>query len=177
MPAVHLGFHLGRRDAVGEQFVLAPQELQGVRGERLDLHRDHVLGLGHRRGHQLIGQRRSLGDDRLADVQGLAVQPDRGAVGDLDEHVRPDSVHDRDARLEQQLGAEVGVTPGNADRDVDHGGDLPPDQLLGADPVQVGMIDNGDLAGIEPLGDVLRPAIHPGHSDDAGQRLLGLTPR
>jgi len=51
------------------------------------------------------GQRRSLGDDRLADVQGLLVQPDRGAVGDLDEHVLSHSVHDRDARLEQQLAA------------------------------------------------------------------------
>jgi len=37
---------------------------------------------------------------------------------------------------------------------------LPPDQILGADPVQVGMIDDGDLAGIEALGDVLRLTVY-----------------
>jgi hypothetical protein len=82
--------------------------------------------------------------------------------------VLPGAVDHRDTRLEQQLRAQVGVTPGNADRGVDHGRDLAPDQFLGAHAVQVGVVDNGDLAGVEALGDVLRPAIHARDSHNAG---------
>jgi hypothetical protein len=157
-----------RPDAVGEQGVLAPQELQRVRGERFDLHGHQGPGLGHGRLDRLLGQRRPLGDNLVAEVQRLLVQPDHRAVGDLDHHVRAAPINDRDARVEQQLRAEVRVPAGDAHRGVDDRRDLPPDQLLGADPVQVGMIDDGDLARIEPTGDDLRPAVHARDGDDAG---------
>src|SRR5690349_9236901 len=64
--------------------------------------------------------------------------------------------------------SQVGVTPGNADRGVDDGRDLAPDQFLGAHAVQVGVVDDGDLAGVEALGDVLRPAIYARDSHNAG---------
>jgi len=159
----------------GEQLVLAPEELERVRGERLDLHPDHGPGLGHRRLHQVLSQRCALGHHGVAEVEGLLIEPDDGTVRDLDQHVLPDPVDDRDARVEQQLRAEVGVTPGDADRGVDHGRDLAPDKLLGAHPVQVGVVDDGDLAGAEALGDVLRPLVDARDSHDPG-RLPSLTP-
>jgi hypothetical protein len=38
------------------------------------------------------------------------------------------------------------------------------------------MIDDGDLAGAQPLGDVFGPAIDASHGDNAG-RFPSLTPR
>ena len=53
------------------------------------------------------------------------------------------------------------------------------DQRLGADPVEVGVVDDGDVAGAQPLGEVLGALVHPRRRSDAGQvpdlfrRILG----
>ena len=95
-------------------------------------------------------------------VQGLAVQPDDHPFPDPGEQVGPGLVDQRDARLQQQLRPVVRVAPADARGRVHHRGDLAADQRVSADPVQVSVIDDGDIAGAEPLGQVLRPAVHPG---------------
>ena len=83
-----------------------------------------------------------------------------------------DVVEQRDAGVDQDLGAEVGIAAGDARRGVDDGGDPAADQRVGADPVDVDVVDDGDVAGAQPLGEVLRAAVEPDGAGDAGPRLL-----
>ena len=39
-------------------------------------------------------------------------------------------------------------------------------QRFGADPVQVDVVDDGDLARPQPLGEILRPSVEPHHAAD-----------
>jgi hypothetical protein len=91
------------------------------------------------------------------------------AVPDVLEQVGADVIDERDARVEQQLRAHVRVAPADAHRGVDHRGDLVLDERLRADPVQVGVVDDGDVAGAQPLGEVLGALVHPRRRRDAGQ--------
>ncbi len=93
------------------------------------------------------------------DIQGVAVQPDGLALADLVEHLGADIIDQRDARLDQQLRAEIGVPAADAGGRVDHGRHLQADQRLGADPVQVSVVDDGDLARLQAPGQVLGPVI------------------
>src|ERR1051326_5457634 len=49
------------------------------------------------------------------------------------------------------------------------GGGGGPDERLGADPVQVGVVDDGDVARAQPLGEVLGALVYPRRRRDAGQ--------
>ena len=176
VPAVHVGRQ--RRhvvDAVGEQAVLSAQELQGVGGERVDLARHPGGRLVHRLVEGFLGLQHALGDDRVALVEDVAVEPHQGAVGDPAQHLAADVVDQRDARLEQQPGAEVGVPAGDRPGGVDDGRGTGGDQLVGRHAVQVGVVDHGDVAGREALDQNLGPQVHPGHADEAGRR-IDLTP-
>ena len=102
----------------------------------------------------------------------LPSSADRGALLDGGEHVAADVVEQRDAGADQDLGTEVGIAAGDAGRGVDDGGDLAADERVGADPVDVDVVDDGDVAGAQPLGEVLRAAVQPDGAGDAGARLL-----
>ena len=58
-------------------------------------------------------------------------------------------------------------------RGVDDGGDLAADERVGAHAVDVDVVDDGDVAGAQSLGQVLRAAVQPGGAGDSGPRLLG----
>ena len=58
-------------------------------------------------------------------------------------------------------------------RGVDDRGDLAADEGVGADPVDVDVVDDGDVAGAQPLGEVLRATVQPGGAGLPGARLLG----
>ena len=60
-------------------------------------------------------------------------------------------------------GPDVRVAAGDRRRGVDHRADAGLDERLGRDPVEVGVVDDRDLAGREPLDEVLGPAVDPGH--------------
>ena len=81
------------------------------------------------------------------------------AVGYLLEDIGAHVVDHRDEGLHQQLRPQIGVAPADAGRGVYHGGHPAPDQGLRADPVKVGMIDDRDVAGLQPLGEILGPAV------------------
>ena len=81
---------------------------------------------------------------------------------------RADGVEQRDAGRDEDLGTEVGVAPGDARRGVDHGGEPAGDQRLGADPVEVDVVDDGDVAGPQALGEVLGAPVHAGGTAQPG---------
>ena len=47
--------------------------------------------------------------------------------------------------------------------------DLSPDEALGTHPVQVGVVDDRDLTGSQPLGQVLRPPVDANDTPDLGR--------
>jgi len=110
-------------------------------------------------------------DGLLAHVEGLSVQADDLPLGHLAEHLGTDGVKQWDARLHQQLRPVVGVAPADARGHVHHGRDLPVQQRVGADPVQVLMVDDGDVTWRKPLGEVLGAAVQPCWPAHAGQAL------
>ena len=62
---------------------------------------------------------------------------------------------------------------GDARCHVDDGGDPALDQRLGADPVEVDVVEDGDVAGLQPPGEVLGAAVEAGGAGHAGGGVLG----
>ena len=98
---------------------------------------------------------RPLRDDNIAQIQRPVLQPDLLALTDLLEHIPADVVDQRDAGFNQQLRSQVRVPAADTRHSVHHGRHLAPDQRIRADPVQVIVIDDGNVAGLQALGQVL----------------------
>ena len=73
-------------------------------------------------------------------------------------------------------GPEVRVPAGDAGLGVDDRGRLGGDERLGRDPVEVDVVDDRDVAVVEPTGQARGAAVEPGHPADAGQD-VGATPQ
>ena len=112
------------------------------------------------------------GQQRVAPPQVVADQAQLLTLGDELEHVGADVVDERDPRLGDQQRADVGVAARERRRRVHHGGRGGPDEVLGRHPVDVGVVDDGDVPRAEPLDQVFRPAIGAGgaHDDAAPDR-------
>ena len=88
---------------------------------------------------------RSLDQHRAARAR-RAVAPSREPA----EHLRADVVDQRDPGAGEQLGAEVGVAAGDERRRVHHGhARRASTQRLGGDPVEVEVVDDRDVAGLQ----------------------------
>ena len=74
-----------------------------------------------------------------------------------------------DAGCDDHLGPEVRVAAGDARLGVDDGGRLGRDQRLGGDPVEVDVVDDRDVAGVEPAGQAGGAAVEARDAADAGQ--------
>ncbi len=81
-----------------------------------------------------------------------------------------DVVDQRDAGVHQDAGSQVRVAARDRRDGVDHRRHPGLDQRLGADPVQVGVVDDGDLPGPQSLGEVLGAAVEPHLATDLGGR-------
>ena len=97
--------------------------------------------------------------DRLAvDEDGVALDPDRVALAEPLEDALAEVVEERDAGLDQHLGAEVRVAAGDRRLGVEHRRDADGDQRVGGDPVEVDVVDDRDVARAQPA----RPAAWSG---------------
>jgi hypothetical protein len=103
------------------------------------------------------------------DQQGVAVDGDLIAVAHVPEGVLADRVQQRDARLDQQLRPEIRIPPRDGGLRVDYGPHARRHQRLGGNPVQVDMVDEGDVAGPQPADESLGPAVRPRGADDPGR--------
>ena len=148
---------------------LAIHVLHGVGRERLELRGQPRLRFGHQGGDRLGVLRGALRDRLLTDADGVAVDADLHALLDGGEDLGADVVQQHDAVRDEQIRAEVRVTPGDARLRVDDGGDLGRHERLGRDPVEVDMVDHRDVAGVEPPHESLGSAVQPRHPADAGQ--------
>ena len=76
-----------------------------------------------------------------------------------------DVVEQQDPVLDQPLRPEVGVAAGGRAGGVEHRGRTDPHQCFRGDPVDVDVVDDGDVPRLQALGERLRACVDP---DDAG---------
>ena len=88
------------------------------------------------------------------------------------QHAAADVVDERDARVQQRFGAEVGEPPGDRGRGVDHADHLGGDERLRGAAVEVERVEHGDVARPDPAQQVVGAAVHPGDTGDARQHFM-----
>ena len=145
--ASELGSDLRHAHTVEEQVAVAPQVLHGVGRERLKLDGQAGTRIGHRVLHcfdRLLLPRR---DHAIAGVQGAFVEPDDVAVANLGEHAGSDTIEERYAVGDQNLRPEVGIAAADARCGVDDCGNAALDERLSRQPVDIDVVDDGDVAG------------------------------
>jgi hypothetical protein len=105
-------------------------------------------------------------DRRFVAAENLvALDPDDVALAQPLEQLLAELVDQRDTGLDEHLGAEVRVTTGDRRLGVEHGGDADGHQRVGGDPVDVDVVDHGDVAGPQPPD---QPLGAPVKTDGAG---------
>ena len=84
------------------------------------------------------------------------------------EQVRARRVDEADARAHELERAGVRKAAGARGRDVDDGPHAGVDELLGRDAVEIDVVDDREVAGPQPLDEILRPPAEPGGAGDLG---------
>ena len=162
--------HVDGRDAdpVEQQRPLLAHELRGVGGERLELVGEARLGLDERVGDGLDVLSEAAGELELPGVDDAFVQADPAAVFDLVQGLGADVVDQRDAGVDEDLRPEVGETPGDRRRRVDDTDDPGGDERVGGGPVEVDLVEHGDLARLDAPHEGVGTAVDAGRARDAG---------
>ena len=172
-PVRERGAGPGDAPAVQEQVLLAAEELAGVVREARQVGRHALAGLRHLGGDLRGVEHRAGGDGDVVDVQHPLVQAHRDAVLDRRQHLGAGAVDEHDPGGHQYLGAEGGVAAGDHRRRVDHGGHAGVDELVGAGPVEVEVVEHGDVTGLQPGHEGVGTPLHAGGADQPGRRRLG----
>ena len=169
LAAGQVDLHVRHADAVEQHRALAPHELDGVGGEGLELVGQPRLGLDQRVGHGVGGLRDTLGEHLLARVENAVVQAHPGAVLDGMQDLGADRVDQRDAGVDEDLRPQVGEAPGDRGSGVDDRGHVRGDQRVGGRPVQVDLVEHGDVAGPQPPQQRAGVPVDPRDTGDPGQ--------
>ena len=159
-------------DAVEQQRALAAHELGGVDGERLELGAEPGTRLEHRRGDGLGGLRGAVARPTFSPMQTVSPST-RTLVPSLiaREDLGADVVDQQDAARDQHLRAEVRIAAGDARLGVDHHGRPGRGERLGGHPVQVDVVDDRDVAGVQPAGEAGGAAVQARDAADARKDL------
>ena len=165
-PAGQIMVQLGETGAAEQEVSLLVHVLEGVAGEALEPVAERPLRGVHRAQDRVAALPQPDGDETVADVDPVPVQAQAIPLVHLVEQQWPHGVDERHAGLGEDQRPEVRVAA--ADRrcgvhDPAHSG---VHEALGGHPVEVLVVDHGDVAGPQPLHEILRPAI------DAGDTLL-----
>ena len=170
MPAAELRLDRRQLDRLERQLRLALDVLEGVHGEPLELAADR----GARRVHgglDLVGGERVPGGDQLVATPDLgAFDTNLLALAQAVEHVLTGSVDERDAGLHDANRAAVRVAARDRLTGVHDRGYAGSDEPFRGDPVEVPMVDDGDVARLEPLHEVLGPAVDASRAGQGPRR-------
>ena len=159
---------LRQRDGCEHEVGLALHVLEGVLGEPLEL----VADAGARFVHptrDLVGAEDVTAAELLAAGQhGPVVEADLLTVRDGVHDRRTDVVDQQHARPDEAHRSAVRIPPRDRRGGVDHGDDAGVDQAVRRDAVDVGVVDDRDIAGFEALREVLGALADPGSPHHAG---------
>jgi hypothetical protein len=113
--------------------------------------------------------RRAMRDGGAAAVNRGVVDAYHVALANPAEHVRPHGVEQGDTGRDDDLRPKVGVPAADAGLHVDDRRHLAGDERLCAEPVDVDVVDDRDVAGIQPLGEVPGAPVEPCDAGHPGQ--------
>src|SRR5262245_5747521 len=168
MPALKLRPERRHPDAIDELLEIAADVFDRIRHEGPDLRGQVGLGIDRCARHRVGGLHCPLGNDGLADVERVPVKANGPPIAHLLEDLGADVVDQRDARLKEKLRSKIRIPARHTGRCVDDCNDLALQQGFRADPVQVRVVDDGDVAGPQAPGQVLGAAIEPRSRYQAG---------
>jgi hypothetical protein len=112
----------------------------------------------------------SLGDHSACRVDQLAaiqcqpftlVNPGKDVVAHI--------VDERDPGLHQDPRPEIGIAARDRGHRIHHCRDIGLDQSFGTDAIKVAVVDDRDLARVQPFGEVLGAPIQPGNTAGLGR--------
>ena len=101
-------------------------------------------------------------DTRPVPEEAPAANGEPLAVRDLVEELAARHVDQANASADEEERAGVRVAARVRRRDVDDDADARLDQLLGRDAVEIGVVDDRDVVGVQPADELLRPLAEPG---------------
>ena len=175
VPAAELRLDRRQLDRLERQLRLALDVLEGVHREPLELAADR----GTRRVH---GGLDLVGGDRVAGGDQLVAAPDLGAVDanllalvQAVEHVLTGTVDKRDAGLDHSDRPAVRVPARDRFAGVHDRAHARSDEAFGGDPVEIAVVDHGDVARLQALHEVLGPPVDANRSGH-GRRRTRATP-
>ena len=154
-----------------QQRLLAAEELGAVVGQRLELGRQARPGAPPAVGDLRRRELAALGHDVVADSTGPADAPGPPPPSP-DQRVTPPAPSRSTMRIPASArtwGPRFGYRPEIIDVAVQHGDDPGVDQGLGGRPVEVDLVEHGDVAGAAAARAGPGTAIGPGGAGHAGQ--------
>ena len=148
-------------DPLGQQPPLLAQVAQRVVGELLQRLGDAALLLGERAGELVLLERAAGREAGAVPEEARAANGQLLAVRELVEEVGVVDVDQADAAADEQQRPRVRIAARLRRRDVDDDADARLDELLGRDAVEVGVVDDRDVVGVQPADELLRPLAEP----------------
>src|SRR6185503_18728185 len=104
---------VGNADPVQEELALAPEVLHRVGGKGLQLYGEPGARVAHRTPDAFGVVAPPRGDHGVPDVDAVVLDAGQLSLAQLEHDLLADVVDQRDAGLDQDLRAEVGVAPGD----------------------------------------------------------------
>ncbi len=164
MPVAEARLERGEVDPLREQLPLLAQVAERVVRELLQRLGDAALLLEQRAGQVMLLERTSRRNARAVAKEARAANGQPLAVGELVEQIRVVDVDQAHASANELERPRVRIAPRLRGRDVDDDADAGLDELLGRDAVDIGVVDDRDVVGMEPPDELLRPLAEAGRA-------------
>ena len=164
-------------DALDQQAALRPQVLQGVLCELRQRLGDPPALLGQGALELAFLPCPAPGEARPVPEDAGAAHGQLLTLGDIVEQLRARDVDQRHAAADEQQRPDVRKAPGERLRHVDDDADAGLEQLLGGDPVEIGVVDDRDIVLAEPMHEALGPAVESCRPGELDQASHGLPPQ
>jgi len=164
----HLRAHVRHPHAVEQEVALPAHVLHGVGSKGLKLNCQPLLGCLHRRLDDLGGLDGALGNGLLGAGEYHSASGGR-VLSQVDDHpltltqthdVRAQVINEGNTGLQQDARTEIRIASGDRGRGIEDRGGLTLDERLGGYAVQVTVVDDGDVARAQALGERLGPGVH-----------------
>ena len=162
VPVAEAGLERGKVDPLGEQPSLFAEVAHRVVGKGLERLRDATPLLREARGEVVRALDLARGQARAVAEEIRAPDGEHLPVVHVVEQLRAGGIDQADAAAHEQQGTGVGEATALRVRDVHHHAHARLEQLLGRDTVEIGVVDDRDVARREASSEALGAPVEPG---------------
>ena len=142
---------------------------EGIGGKSTQLHGHAGAGRLAIAGNTLRGLQGTFGYHAPAGHHACPVDIHPLAFGYV-HNFRAEVIDKRNTGFFQDRGAEVRVAPRDGFRGIEHGNGLRGHQVFRGDPIQVRVVNNRYIAGLETTSEILGARVHPGRTGQGSFR-------